>query len=49
MVATVFLRDMHGIGIAEEVVHITQNLLIGTYEENAQIIGLILLQGVYRQ
>ena len=44
MIATVLLRDMYGIGVAEEVVHITENLLIGTNEEHPEVIRLVLLQ-----
>ena len=35
---------MYGVGVAEEVMHVTQNLLIGTYKEHAEIIGLVLLE-----
>ena len=35
---------MYGVGVAEEIVHIAQNLLIGTYKEHAKIIGLVLLE-----
>ena len=40
---------MYGVGVAKEVVHIAQNLLISTHEEYTQIVGLILLQRVYGQ
>ena len=33
MVVVVFHRDVYGIGVAEEVVHITQDFLIGTHKE----------------
>ena len=35
---------MYGVGVAEEVMHVTQNLLIGTNKEHAEIIGLVLLE-----
>ena len=37
---------MYGIGVAEEVVHVAQNLLVGTYEEYAYVVVLSLLDGV---
>ena len=40
---------MYGIRVAKEIMHITQDLLIGAYEEHTQIIGLILLQRMHRQ
>ena len=40
---------MHGIGIAKEVVEVAQDLLIGAYEEHANVIGVLTLQGVYGQ
>ena len=32
--------DMHRIGVAEEIVHVAENLLVGTYEENADVIPI---------
>ena len=43
-VFAVLYRDVGGIGVAEEVVHITQNLLISSYEEHTEIVWLISLQ-----
>ena len=40
---------MHSIRITEQIVHISQNLLIGPYEENRQIIVLLVAQRVQRQ
>jgi len=40
---------MRCIGVAKEIVHITENLLISTDEEHTDIIGLILLQRMDRQ
>ena len=40
---------MNGIGIAEEIVHITQNLLISSHEEHAYIIVLTIADSVERQ
>ena len=36
-------------GIAEEVVHVAENLLIGADEEDADVVRLVLAQGVDRQ
>ena len=44
MVMTILHRYVDSGRVAKEVVHITQNLLIGTHEEHAQIVGLVLLQ-----
>ena len=41
---TVLHRYVDSRGVAKEVVHIAQDLLVGTYEEHTQIIGLVLLQ-----
>ena len=49
MVVVVFHADVHGVRIAEEVVHIAQYLLIGTHEEHAQIIRFVFLQRMYGQ
>ena len=35
---------MGSIGVAEEIVHVAQNLLVGTYEEHTEIVWLVLLQ-----
>ena len=33
---------MHGVGVAEEVVHVAEDFLIGSGEEHSQIVGLAL-------
>ena len=38
--------DMHRIGVAEEVVHVAENLLVGTYEENTDVISIAHAEGV---
>ena len=43
-VLAVLYRDVGCIGVAEEIVHIAQNLLVGTYEEHTEIVWLVLLQ-----
>ncbi len=40
---------MHGVGIAEQVVQIPQNLLIGADQEEADVVILVLLDLVQRQ
>ena len=40
---------MGSIGVAEEIVHIAQNLLVGTYEEHTEIVWLVLLQWMERK
>ena len=40
----VLYRDVGSIGVAEEIVHVAQNLLVGTNEEYTEIIWLVLLQ-----
>ena len=40
--------DVYGIGVAEEVVHVAKDFLIGSYEEYCDIILFILLQRVQR-
>ena len=49
MIGTILHGDMYGIGIAEEVVHIAKNLLIGSHEEHSEIVRLVFLQGMHRQ
>lgn len=39
-------RYVGSIGISEEIMHVAEDLLIGSYEENTKIIGFILLQRV---
>ena len=34
------------IGVAEKIVHVAQNLLIGTYKEYTEIVWLVFLQGM---
>ena len=46
VVFPVFDGDMHGIGVAEKVVHVTENLLISTHQEHAQIVGVVFPQRV---
>ena len=41
--------DIHRIGVAEQVVHVTQDLLIGADQKNTQEIGLPRAFGVQRQ
>ena len=38
---------MHGIRVTEKVVHISQYLLIGSHEEYAYIIGLLVVERMY--
>ena len=38
---------MHGIRVTEEVVHISQYLLIGSHEEYAYVIGLLVVERMY--
>ena len=40
---------MYGSGVTKQVVHITKNLLVRTYQEDAQIVLLILLQRMHWQ
>ena len=40
---------MGSIGVAEEIVHVAQNLLVGTNEEYTEIIWLVLLQWMKRK
>ena len=40
---------MGSIGVAEKIVHIAQNLLVGTYEEHTEIVWLVLLQRMKRE
>ena len=40
--------DVYGIGVAEEVVHVAENFLIGSYEEDGDIVLFALSQGVQR-
>ena len=49
VVGAVLYGNMYRIGISKQVVHIAQNLLIGTHEEDAKVVVLILLQRVNRQ
>ena len=48
-VFAVFYGNMGSIGVAEEIVHVAQNLLIGTYEEHTEIVWLVLLQRMKRK
>ena len=41
--------DVHSISVAKQVVKVAQNLLIGTHEENTQVVVLALLKSVHRQ
>ena len=41
--------DVHSVGVAKEVVHVAQNLLISTHEEHAQIVGFSFLECVHWQ
>lgn len=45
----VLYRDVGSIGVAEEIVHVAQNLLIGTNEEYTEIIWFVLLQWMKRK
>ena len=45
----VLYRDVGSIGVAEEIVHVAQNLLVGTNEEYTEIIWLVLLQWMKRK
>ena len=49
MIGSVFFGNMHGIGVAKEVVHVAENLLISAYKEHTQVVGFILLQRMHRQ
>lgn len=49
VVAAVFHRKVHGIGVAEKIVQITEYFLVGTNKENAKIIRFIATQRVHRQ
>ena len=40
---------MYGIGIAEEVVHITEDFLVCSHKEHSEIVWLVLAHGVYGQ
>ena len=47
---TIFVDgDVHGVGVAEEVVHVAQNLLVGSYKEHANVVVLALAEGMQRQ
>ena len=41
--------DMDGIGVAEQVVEVTENLLVGTDKEDTEIVGLLGSQAMDRQ
>ena len=40
---------MHGVGITEEVVQVAEYLLISSYEEYADVVGLLVVERVHRQ
>ena len=44
VVMSVLHRDMRGIGVAKEIVHVAKDFLIGTHKEHTQIVVLRLLQ-----
>ena len=46
MILSIPDRYVGSIGISEEIMHVAENLLISSYEENTKIIGFILLQRV---
>ena len=48
-VAVLVHTDMHGIGIAEEIVHVAEYFLIGTHEEHAEIIRFSGLERMHGQ
>ena len=46
IVAVFVHRDMYGIGVAKEVVHVAQDFLIGSHQEHTYIIMFVQLDGV---
>ena len=46
MVLPILNRYVGSIGISEEIMHVSKNLLIGSDEENTKIIGFVFLQRV---
>ena len=49
VVFAVLDRDVYGIGVAEEVVHVAENFLICSDEEHSKVVVLVFPQGVYGQ
>ena len=49
VVCPILHRDVHGIGIAEEVVHVAEDFLVGPHEEHAEIVVFVFLHPVHRQ
>ncbi|MNJ32982.1 hypothetical protein D3C77_276610 [compost metagenome] len=43
------LVDVHRVGVTEQVVHVAENLLVGTNQENSQQVVLTLIDPVHRQ
>ena len=41
--------DMDGVGVAEEVVHVAQDFLVGTHEEHADVVVFALADGMERE
>ena len=41
--------DVHGIGVAKQVVHIAENFLVGTHQKHAEIVAFSLTEAVHRQ
>ncbi len=39
--AVLFQIDVHGVGVAEQVVHVAEDLLVGADEEDAQVVRLV--------
>ena len=46
---TVLDADVHGVGVAKEVVHVAEYLLIGTHKEDAEVVRLVAAQGMEGQ
>ena len=42
------MADVHGVGVAEQVVHVAEDFLIGADQKRAQVIRLA-VEGVQRQ
>lgn len=40
---------MHGVGVAEEVVQVAEDFLVGADQEDTNVVGVFGLEGMYRQ
>ena len=42
VIRTILFRDVYGIRVAKEIMHIAQYFLVGTYKEYTEVVGLVL-------